>query len=65
MPTPYTTSSGVKIGLMYQSKPRSLNWDEVAIQSMLLNSGKSHKNTYLIYAACIIATLISIALVTS
>lgn len=41
MKTVYKTKSGVKIGLLYQPPLRSLNDDELFVQSALLKKGTS------------------------
>lgn len=40
-PVPYTTKSGVQIGLAYQPKPQSLTQDGEFIQSVLLGDKSS------------------------
>lgn len=42
--TPYTTKSGVKIGLRYQSPPPRMSRDEEIIQSALLGRGSSSQH---------------------
>lgn len=56
MPTPYTTKTGVKIGLLYQPRRAPMSRDEELIQSVLLNEPiRKGLNPWLIFVLLIVA----------
>ena len=62
---PYTTKTGLKIGLAYQPKPQELTPDGEFIQSILLGQKTSliRRNGMMLYAALVAAVFMVIAVV--
>jgi len=64
-PTPYTTKTGVKIGLAYQPRPQELTPDGEFIQSILLGQKAPmlQRSGMMLYAVLVAAVFIFLAVV--